>query len=69
MWQQLELETLDVVIVEPNRTKVNLGLALCASQVRVVGYQTLEDGWELVIEGPVSQVAEFINIWKEKAHE
>jgi hypothetical protein len=69
MYTQLELEVLDVVIVPPNRSKVNLGLALLAPHVSIVGYQNVEDGWELMLEGPVSEVTEFINSWKEKAHE
>lgn len=69
MYEQLELSTLDCVVTPADKLRVNVALATIANQLQVVGYQQTEDGWELMVEGPVSQVAEFINLWKGDSHE
>jgi len=55
--------SVDSVVIFKKRSLIEKDLSLVAPKVSVVGSRILEDGWELVLEGPANQVEDIIYFW------
>lgn len=51
------------VIVSLPKEEINLDLASISPCVEVVGSRLIEEGWELILEGPSNQIDELITFW------
>lgn len=56
-------DTIESVSVNRAKEEIEEDLSIYAPLVKVVGSRMLEDGYELVLEGPGNQVDEIITHW------
>lgn len=63
MNSQLEITTVESVVVSKNKSEIETDLELFGQGVSVVGSRFTEDGYELVLEGSLVKVTELIYLW------
>ncbi len=58
--QQLPLITTDLILAPNNRIRINLVLTTITPNVNVIASRITEDGYELVVEGSIFEIADCI---------